>query len=97
MSFLIFVYIAFLVTVTLANYKRIRTVIGMILVLFSFTSIVFYKGMIVFGSASFWYVFGKDITEDVFNILIISWYFVDLISAVLIIRSYRAYVRVNSR
>ena len=97
MSFLILLYIAILVFLTLSRYSRLYRVILALTFLFGFTSLILFKGLSDFSTASRIFVFGKELPRGVFLILMSLWYGVDIFCSVLVIRNYRLYKLVNKR
>ena len=97
MSFLILLYIAVLVFLTLARYSRFTQVLLAMIFLFGLTSFLLFQGLTVYATSPQMSVFGKDLAKGVFLILMTVWYGVDIFCSVLIVRNYRLYLLVNSR
>jgi len=97
MSFLILVYIAILIFLTLSRYSHIYKVLLAIIFLFGFTTIVLIRGISDFATVPTIFVFGKELGRGVFFILMSMWYGVDIFCSILVLRNYRLYVQVNKR
>lgn len=95
MSMILLVYIAILVYLTLSRYSNFLKVAAAGVFLFGLTTWILLHGLTVFSTMDLWHVFGKDLSRNIFVVLICTWYAVDGVCFFLILRNYRLYRSVN--
>lgn len=95
MSFILLLYVGFLMVILFMKYKNVIILIGVAFFLIMMTSSTMVYGLIHFQSTDVLAIFNAELPRKEFLHLIVGWYVLDAICIVKIIRNYREYRIVN--
>lgn len=97
MSFIILVVILIMVLFSLARYNSIFSILRAFIVIFGLTGFFFFYGLNSMAQADFFFFLGREIDRSSFYHLSSVWFGGDIVVAILIIRNYMRYLKVNKK
>lgn len=97
MSFIILVVIFIMVLFSLARYNSIFSVFRAFIIIFGLTGVFFFYGLNSLAQADPFLFLGKELSRTSFYHLSSVWFGGDILVAILIIRNYMRYLKVNKK
>lgn len=97
MSFIILVVILIMVLFSLARYSSVFSVLRAFFIIFGLTGIFLFYGLNSMAQADSFLFLGREIDRSSFLHLSSVWFGGDILVAVLIIKNYMRYLKVNKK
>ena len=97
MSFIILVVILIMVLFSLARYNSLFSIFRAFIIVFGLTGIFFFYGLNSMAQADSFLFLGSELDRSSFYHLSSVWFGGDILVAVLIIKNYMRYLKVNKK